>query len=178
MRAYLKVKIKSLAAEARIIRLEEHRIAFRKATHDELVARQAKALGFSKRQHNGSNGSEFPYSPIKQTTRILATRSEKARTAWFGLNSHRRNEVRIEARAAQLAYAYLRGRDYGAVEDVRKTEKPIDYNRVATNVMKFGNLPDRKETLKALEVWVKASVDEGNRQESERADLARAIAAE
>lgn len=65
----LKIRIKSLAAEARIIRLEEHR---------------AKAKGqSSKLQH---------------------------------LYTHRFGVVRREARASLLAYAYLRGRAYGSVE--------------------------------------------------------------
>lgn len=41
-----------------------------------------------------------------------------ARDVWLGLKSHRRCEVRTEARAAQLAYAFLRGKPYRSVERI------------------------------------------------------------
>lgn len=66
---YLKVKIKSLAAEAAIIRREE------RGCYD-----------------------------------------KRPGTLWDGLNHHRRHDVRREARAALLAYGFLRGVAYSAIE--------------------------------------------------------------
>lgn len=86
---YLKVKIKSLAEEARIIRREEH------------LAKQRKEYG------------------------------------WVNsLCEHRKAIVRPEARATQLAYAFLRGRSYAQVEPKPRT-KP-SWARVKAMVEKYG----------------------------------------
>lgn len=81
----LKVKIKSLAAEARIIRLEEAR------TKDY----QLKCV----------------------------------------LYFHRVYDVRWEARWSQLAYGFLRGREY---QEIEKSTQFIDWRRVEKLVQKFG----------------------------------------
>lgn len=90
---YLRVKIKSLAAEAVIIRREE---------------------------------------------RKLRTRREPTQpgSLWWGLNHHRRHDVRREARAAALAYGFLRGRAYKQIEG--KTHCDPDRDRVAALVKKYG----------------------------------------
>jgi hypothetical protein len=103
----LKVKVKSLAEESRIIRAEEHR-----AGKDELLR------GI--------------------------------------LHSHRVCEVRREQRASLLAYGFLRGVEYAAIE--AKTETPPDWNRVAKLVGKFGSPmweshPDRKAQDAAFADW-------------------------
>ncbi len=98
---YLRVKIKSLAAEARIIRTEEQR---------------------------------FP-------------RGWRNNPTYFGLRNHRTFDVRREARAALLAYAYLRGRLYSSVEgggeELPNTERQRslpDHLRIVQLIYKFGNL--------------------------------------
>lgn len=53
-----------------------------------------------------------------------------------GLRAHRTYDVRNEARAALLAYGYLRGRPYGAME--AKTYTSPDWTRVAALVSKYG----------------------------------------
>jgi hypothetical protein len=60
-----------------------------------------------------------------------------AEEIFFGLKDHRRTVVRDEARWAQLAYAFLRGRPYASVErPVRKVG--IDVARVAELAYKYG----------------------------------------
>ena len=87
MKIYLKIKIMSLAAEARIIRAEE------KKWPGEHAARN-------------------------------------------GLRRHRIHEVRPEARHALLAYGFLRGRDYRALE--AKAACAPDWDRVQRLAEKFG----------------------------------------
>lgn len=84
-RHQLRVKIKSLASEARIIRQE-------------------------------------------------AQRTNSA-TARLDLHLHRINVVRKEARAALLAYAFLRRKPYGSVE--RYTHEPPDWARVKRIAQRF-----------------------------------------
>lgn len=88
-RTYLKVKIKSLAAEARIIRHEESKALKRKNT------------------------------ALKD-----------------GLACHRRGIVRSAARLTHLAYGFLRGRPYKALE-AKCAVKP-DWDRVWKMVEKYG----------------------------------------
>lgn len=88
---YLKIKIKSLAAEASIIRHEEQQC--------------------------------YDHGPG---------------SLWFGLNYHRRVEVRKEARAACLAYGFLRGRAFKQIECSSHTAP--EWGRVVALVRKYGPL--------------------------------------
>lgn len=90
-KTFLKIKIMSLAAEARIIRAEER-----------------------KWPRAGMAGMRFQ------------------------LASHRRFDVRSEARSAQLAYGFLRGRAYRRME--AKCWDLPNYVRIAEIVRKFGKL--------------------------------------
>ena len=97
-RVYLKVKIKSLAEEARIIRREEKRCV-RVMTH------------------NGCS-------------------EERAEAKREGLYLHRVGPVRREARAALLAYGFIRGRKYRRIE--AKNDTKPDWKAVQRMVLKYG----------------------------------------
>lgn len=83
-RVYLKVKIKSLAAEAKIIRIEERK-------------------------------------------------NKKARA---GLAEHRKGTVRTAARHTLLAYGFIRGRKYSAIE--AKCQRPPNWDNIWRMVDKYG----------------------------------------
>ena len=103
MLSYLRVKIKSLAAEAAIIRHEEQRVA---------------------RMRRWSMDHQSPTGPLD--------------TEFFGLRDHRKNEVRLEARSAQIAYAFLRRKPYTAMERGPIPLKVRD--RAAALAARYGNL--------------------------------------
>ena len=110
--AYLKVKIKSLAAEAKIIR------------HEEEVWRHRE--------------------------------TERGRPTFFGLREHRKHDVRTEARAAQLAYAFIRGRPYSHTEPTGKDNggrqsNPIAWDRVMKLAAKYG--PNRNLEWDTVREW-------------------------
>jgi hypothetical protein len=102
-RTYLKIKIKSLAAEARIIRREELRF------------------------------------PGQHTTRT-------------GLYLHRINAVRTEARAALLAYGFLRGRSYAALE--AKCHIAPDQERTLRLINKYRDTDQPLLTAEQLAAWL------------------------
>lgn len=102
---FLKVKFKSLAAEAIIIRREERKLYDR-----------------------------------------------RPRSLWDRLNFHRRYDVRREARAAALAYGFLRGRAYHSIEG--KTYCAPDKARVVALVKKYG--PSGAHTQ--VEAWFAAKI--------------------
>lgn len=119
MKSYLKIKIKSLAAEAAIIRLEERR-ALRHAKHAQ-----------------GRQGEE---------QRLADLFAE-----YGGLHRHRIEDVRWEARSACLAYAFLRGRRYGATEPAGSSKPSIA--RVAELVSKYGYV-EKKAAADRLKEWI------------------------
>ena len=65
----------------------------------------------------------FEEQKLKRQIEWLKTHQQdeaKVRAMWESLNSHRRFEVRNEARATYLARAYIEGRKYETVEIERK----------------------------------------------------------
>lgn len=98
---YLRVKLKSLAAEAKIIRVEEQRA---------------------------------------NKYKDYATQNE--------LNRHRVDVVRHHSRHTLLAYQFLRGVPYAAVE--RPGSKYVDWSMVLKMVQKYHS---RSMKLKDLEDW-------------------------
>lgn len=115
---YLKVKICSLAEEARIIRRIERK------------ARQSARWLYRHQQP-----------------------SDDAYRLYFGLKEHRKVDVREEARAALIAYAFLRGRAYRRCETTKRDPK---WNRVYDLVAKYGPNPNKQDAEKAIWAWVKA----------------------
>lgn len=128
----LKVKIKSLAAEARIIRHEENKKR-RHIDKSRLWKRISKIEGLTdaERRHKFAELAAPPPSKKNSdegaTSRFLARKlpaltatelSENAKDAavFQSLKTHRREPLRQEARIAHLAYALLRGVPYAAVE--------------------------------------------------------------
>ena len=111
----LRVKIKSLAEEARIIRAEERRW-------------------------------------------VVDGRKDNA--TWHSLNHHRRHDVRDEARASLLAYAYLRGVPYSVVENKTRDRLSPGFNsvyyRVADIAQKFG--PSPPPGINAWRDWFREDV--------------------
>lgn len=126
--AYLKVKIKSLAVEATIIRHEERK-----------WLRSGRWLRKNK--------------PAEMAP---------AYATWSGLNTHRLN-LRIEQRAAFIAYGYLRGSAYRQIEQSPCYLKaPFcrsgpDWGRVRDLIIKYGPPISKKTVQGELDTWRKAS---------------------
>lgn len=110
---FLKIKIMSLAAEAKIIRREEKR---------------------------------WPWG------------DDDARPTRASLYFHRTWDVRNEARAALLAYGYLRGRAYAQLE--YKCHEPPNWHRVMQIVAKFGPDKDVSMLRTAVQAWRDTPIEE------------------
>jgi hypothetical protein len=130
--AYLKIKVVSLAAEATLIRNAENRIKF---------------------------GREIEYSYVNEKTgetvtkqkRVKRKRNEIQDAVFWGLRNHRIEDVRSEARAAQVAYGYLRGKTYEQVEGGTLTSP--NWSRVYTLVEKYGRHTNRRLDHQAVREW-------------------------
>lgn len=75
------------------------------------------------------------------------------------LRSHRTHEVREAARAAQLAYGFLRGIPYLEIECKRKQEKEwLFKNRITPEIKrlakKFGNLYGKESYDEEIDKWL------------------------
>lgn len=127
---YLKVKIKSLAAEAKIIRQEE-----RKWLH-------------SARRLQSRITSEPNCGPG------LSTRLSRACDLLGGLGRHRKFDVREESRASLLAYGFLRGRRYSQME--AKCYEPPRWSRVADLVKKYGPVGRNERPADLVKEWAEA----------------------
>ena len=114
---HLKIKIKTLAAEASIIR------------HATLKAK--KRVRWAKDQMEGA----ATLQAIKERNSLI---------------DHRRLVVRPEARHSLLAYGFMRGTPYKAME--RTCHEGPDWIRVATLVTRFGGGNSSNE----LQVWQEA----------------------
>lgn len=110
MRAYLKIKLLSLTAEAKIIKKEERKF--------------------------------FPYRNDEGTRRDI----------YWGLRHHRIFDVRSESRSANLAYGFLRGRPYAALEKTCRTRP--DWSRVDVLIKKYGGKSLPKNSLSNWEKGV------------------------
>lgn len=106
-KTHLKIKIKSLAAEARIIRSEEHKW---KGDH-----------------------------PLRET-----------------LHNHRVHDVRKEARCSQLAYGFLRGREYRQLETKTHEGNSPNWDKVESIALRFGG-GDSRELKQLFEEWKNAA---------------------
>lgn len=140
--AYLKVKIKSLAAEARIIRHDEEIWKRRSRPYRRAVNDMAKEFVA------GRTNSYVVPDKVKPL--------DKADTTFWGLRQHRIWDVRNEARAAQLAYAFLRKKPYSVTEPTGKDNggrqsNPIDWQRVTKIAAKYG--PDRTLEWPTVREW-------------------------
>lgn len=121
---YLKIKVKSLAEEARIIRSEERKL--KKVPWEK---RRIKHVGYC-------------------STKIWHTEPLN------GLQQHRVWNVRNECRATQLAIAFIKGKPYKSIEpkckDTHKRDTWI-LPRVVKMIQKYGN---SKITKDHVNCWV------------------------
>lgn len=125
MSVELKIKAKHLALEPGIIRKEEYKFL--------------KQYQWSLNQYRAAGNND-----------MYPRWDDKAFNKYCSLNSHRKWDVRNEARATFLARAYIAGAEYSTVEQKRKPENEFKFNtyilpRVCSMVAKYGNTTIPKE---------------------------------
>jgi hypothetical protein len=135
-RVYLKIKLKSLGEESRIIRHEERKrkvpgryvmTANRENEESKVIARGARAnLRQMRSKRRGRDWYPKSVAELHQ------------------LQLHRRNVVSREARLTHIAYAYIRGRDL-VKTDSCKGLLTADWERIGTMIKKYGSGKDMKE---------------------------------
>lgn len=135
----LKVKLMSLAAEAKIIRREEQRA--------KRGYRWAKLERNFLLQENEARDGE----KVKE----VEEKGRQYTSTFWSLRNHRKGVVAEAARSALLAYGFLRGRPYSALES-RRTARGKEWNdaisSARSDASRFGGALFDEEKWKA---WVK-----------------------
>lgn len=135
-REMLRVKLKSLTAEAKFIRHEERRCAGRK------LEQARKRFNF---QMQGAREIETPeirkdaIASVRTEYRLARSKLKPRRKIdplYEELRLHRIRELRAEARATHIAYALIRGRPLERIETAAKTSP--DWARIDRMLAKFG----------------------------------------
>lgn len=121
---FLRVKIRSLAMEARIIRHEENKCCpKRRAVFNPVPTEHQK--------HHEWSVDGYVHTRYEKVKHGAEPRDE-----YWPLRWHRIGDVRNEQRSALLAYGFLRGRTYARIESYSLV--PPSFNRVVELVVKFG----------------------------------------
>jgi asparagine synthetase B (glutamine-hydrolysing) len=128
----MKVRIKELAQEAKFIRLEETKAKKRK---------------------------NFLYEKYPSMNEDIGRYYSDLCSDLNSLKSHRKVEVREAARAAQLAYAFLREIPYSKIENKRKLEKEYRFDNyikpeIKRLAKKFGKLWGKENYDEEIEKWL------------------------
>jgi hypothetical protein len=100
----------------------------------------------------------FEENKLLRQVRYLhdAQREEEASgifNKWYSLNTHRRQDVRVENRATYLARAFIAGKEYYEIEQKRSPEMEYDFQtrvlpRLTAMVNKYGPTPVVIDTIK------------------------------
>mgnify|MGYP003639750083 CR=1 FL=1 len=126
---HLKIKIKYLACESRIIRKEE----------DDELANGRKCLGI-----NLPDGTDHRPELEQYASGHYAEFKE--------LRDHRLDVVRTASRRNLLAYGFLRGRSYAEME--HKTRTFLDFRDILKILKRFGS----DEDLSRWDAWQEAAI--------------------
>lgn len=129
---HLKIKIKNLADEARIIRHEEKKAL----EHGSACLRKSRDLGEKSFSETATPFSEYAIAHYR---------------TYRGLYDHRTGIVRDVARVNLLAYGFLRGRPYARMEN--KTGSIPDFKDILKHAKNFTSTWGDEEKLE-WDVWL------------------------
>lgn len=143
MKAYLKIKIKSLAAEATMIHREERK---HNPGHRARVRARRIITGKNVQGSPADDGARRSHA-----ARILKRKpTERVMETFWGLRHHRTWNVRSESRHSHIAYGFLRGLPYNRIE--AKTKTSPDWSRVEALVRKYGE-DDIRDRMQRFAEW-------------------------
>lgn len=143
MLEFLKVKLFALGAESRFISKKERHF---------LNNARALSGSFSKKHQLDAPKPEKPAKV--QRAEALEDAKELAQRDYdifWGLQHHRKNVVRKEARDTHIAYCFLRGRAFEDIERTRYTNP--DWKNIERMVLTFGEV-DERILKQQFEEWV------------------------
>lgn len=151
MKVHLKVKIKSLADEARIIKAEERRL-------------KPKPLkpGLRKRLSTVLAQNDLDVHERASLKRRARKPTANQVAGFWSCRDHRLNVVRPEARRTLVAYGFMRGLDYLRIENPRPENKLTNDDWGAIKSMVVRHAPravkDRVAVESKFDIWMTKSL--------------------
>lgn len=145
MKAYLKIKIKSLAAEATMIHREE-----RKHNPGHRARVRARRLLDGKTRLEANELANMDYHRSRAFRLLKNKPTDAAMATFWGLRHHRIHDVRGESRSSHVAYGFLRGLPYCKIEANTKTAP--DWARVEALIKKYGE-DDPRDRMQRFSEW-------------------------
>lgn len=160
-RHLLKIKLKSLAAEAKIIRKAERALAFPPSL----------PINHFSKEERDKNPDFIKRSAVEIRRMKAAQRARFRSNPWYGQNretlsairEHRVIDVREEARATHLAYGFVRGKTYQQIEGNRQLRHcgdgllAHDENRVIEKALRlawFYGPTNKVEAQELFKAWL------------------------
>lgn len=182
---YLRVKRNTLAAEARIIKVQEARALRKGRKIDGLFTGKERAdLRASLKKTNIYTPAELSDVISEERDRRRAIKSNKSSAPSYahynGLRAHRLMTVRPAARVAHLAHAYLKGMPYLRVEGpkTRHTLGELHFKAISETVRKFSDNANTTASHKDVRLWSEGGrtlnqiVEDAKAQEADKATAA------
>lgn len=158
----LKIKVVSLAAEIRLIRREEkeridhaHFLSVRLRLTDGNVYTPAQINRIVKRAKQ--RWHVRLQNPMTDDARDNALSTLKAVEGEFSSLRGHNVALKKEARAANLAYGFLRGTPFKSMEKYSHTAPPIE--RTEYHVLKFRGLETEQQVKQRFAEWVETAAD-------------------
>lgn len=155
MKVHLQVKLSTLAHEARSIRQKER--------HFLDIGRGLKGIFNQSHTPEDIVNRTLPERSKKQKARLAwadnnpeeaLTEEQKAYEAFWGLQHHRKNTVRKEARDTHIALGFLRGHDYDKMEAF--TYSSPRWDNIERMVLKYSE-DDPRDVKQRFEEWVQGA---------------------
>lgn len=142
-RVCLKIKLKSLAAEASMIKFEEQK---RKVPRKRRIENIKLAITIEHRE-----------ACEKERARVRVASTKRRSQAWYPmslqqlleLQRHRIDVVRKESRLTGIAYAFIRGREFAKVDSGRNLSGD-DWKRIGAMIERYGE----KGSIARLGDWI------------------------
>lgn len=138
----LKIKQKSLAAEARIIRDEEERLSDAAYLNLMLTPQRASKIA-------DPDEMEKYLKRAEQGRQRLLSRKNR-------IAAHRRNDLRHESRLTHLARGFIKGLPYEAMEGLVRPNNHLNefaWDRIEKMVRKYGAYGDIRVYMQKFEEW-------------------------
>ena len=140
MREHLKIKLKSLAAEARMIRLEERRVVKPRRKMKKMLKAKVKEGVLT----------------VGEKLKIIEDKAKQYEAREYmrvSVYLHRVNEVRPKTRATQVAYGFVIGLSFDKMEQkTRPDRRKLDWAMVERLVEKYGE-GDIRDRMQRFSEW-------------------------
>lgn len=157
-----------MAAESKIIKTQQRRLENRVKFPAPWISEGNFAIFPGK---DVSEDLKTKFRTIRLEKRLAKAKLAKIKTRdpWVSLQSHRKLGIRKSARAAHIAYAFLKNKQYFQIE--AKYHEAPDWKEVEKNIKRFTREQDPRILAQQFEEWrQRGQQDQDNHKGGQKAD--------